>query len=84
MPCGIDEGQDFRDRRICRPEVSHLVQTIGKDARAVKQLLIKRFYRRKAFERELAAFHADDVEARKTGVLATGKTKRNHVSTHTA
>src|SRR5260370_37771324 len=84
MPVGIDEGQDFRNRRIRLRPLPYLVQTLGKDAGAVKQLLIERPYHREALAGELAASHADNIEARETRVLATRKTKRDHVAAHAA
>src|ERR1700716_1472300 len=73
---GIDKSQDFRNRRICSRQISRRVQTLGKHPRAVKQLLIKRLYRDETLAAELAAFHADDVEAGELGELAAGKCKR--------
>jgi len=37
-----DKGEDFRDRGIFRRLRLHRGQTLGKDARAMKQILIKR------------------------------------------
>src|SRR5260370_19624122 len=80
---GIDESQDFRNRGICTRQMPHLVQTLGKDAGAVKQLLIKRSYHREALTGELAAFHADGVEADESSIMAARKAKRDHVTAHT-
>src|SRR5258707_7623477 len=82
MFSGIDESQDFRNRRICPRQMPHLVQPLGKDAGAVKQLLIKRSYHREALAGELAAFHADGVEAGESSVMATRKAKRDHIAAH--
>src|SRR5882762_7584997 len=82
MLSGIDESQDFRDGGIRTRQMPHLVQTLGKDAGPVKQLLIKRSYHREALAGELAAFHADDVEADEACELAVRKAKRDHVAAH--
>ena len=37
-----DEGEDFRDRRILRRHAAARFQPLGKDAGAMKQLLIER------------------------------------------
>jgi hypothetical protein len=50
--------------------------------RAVKQLLIKRPYRREALAGELAAFHADGVEAGESSIMAARKAKRDHIAAH--
>src|SRR5712672_3856862 len=78
----IDEGQDFRNRWIGSRQIPRLVETLGKDAGPVKQLLIKRSYHREALAGELAAFHADDVEADEARKLADRKAKRDHVAAH--
>ena len=44
----IDESQNFRDRRIRVRQIPDLVQTLGKDAGTMKQLLIKRSYQSRA------------------------------------
>src|SRR5450756_914187 len=82
MFSGVDEVKDFRNRGVVTRKMPDLVQTLGKHARAVKQLLIKRSYRRKALTGELAAFHADDVEARQCRIRAARKRKRDHVAAH--
>src|SRR5471032_2740421 len=82
MLFGIDERQDFRDRRIRTRQMPHPTQPLGKNAGAVKKLLIKRSDHRETFAAELAASHADDVEARKMRILTAGKTKRNYVAAH--
>ena len=84
MPVCIDEGQDFRDRRIRPRQMPDLVQTLGKQARAMKQLLIKRPHNGQACVRELAALHAGDVEAGETSRLPGRNGKRDHVATHAA
>src|SRR5260370_16806891 len=77
---GIDESQDFRNRGICTRQMPHLVQTLGKDAEAVKQLLIKRSYHRETLTRKLPAFHADVVEATQTSITPAPKPTLNHVT----
>src|SRR5579859_3103728 len=84
MFSGIDEGEDFRDRRVCIRQMPHRVQTLGKYARAVKQLLVKGSYDRKAFAREFTALHADDVEALEACILAVGQPERDHVAANSA
>jgi hypothetical protein len=84
MPVGIDEGQNFRNRRIRVRMMSRLVQTLGEDPGAVEQLLIKRLDHREAFAGEFAAFHTDDVEADEASGLAGCEAKRDHIATRTA
>ena len=79
-----DEGEDFRDRGILGRQRLHRVQPFGKDAGAVKQLLIERAYGRQPLLGELAALHADDVEAFEAGILAVDEAERNDVAAHAA
>src|SRR5882762_200195 len=81
---GVDERQNFRDRRIRTRQIPDLVEAFGKDAGAVKQLLIERTYGCEPLARKFAAFHSDDVETFKTGILAVGQTKWNHVAADAA
>src|ERR1700712_4657859 len=55
----IDESEDFRNRRILRGLRLHGGQALGKDARAMKQLLIERAHLDEALLGEVAALHAD-------------------------
>src|SRR5580704_5022476 len=82
MFSGVDEGKDFRDRRVCARKTPDPVQALGEHPRTVKQLLIKRPYHGEALAGELAAFHADDVEAGERRVLAARKRKRDHVAAY--
>src|SRR5215468_4820103 len=79
-----NEGQNLRNRRIFRRHRLHGLQTLGKDAGAVKQLLIKRAHGGKALLGELPALHADDVEALEHGIMAVGEAERNDVAAHAA
>src|SRR3954453_9856421 len=76
----IDESEDFSDRRIFRGLRLHRVQALGKNAGAMKQLLIERAHLAEAFFGELAALHADDVEAFEAGILAVDQPEWNHVA----
>src|SRR6187431_880934 len=58
-----DEGEDFGDRRIAGRQRLHVIEPFGKDAGAMKQLLIERAYGGEAIPGEFAPLHADDVEA---------------------
>src|SRR5260370_9825872 len=60
----------------------HLVQTIGKDARALTQLNLKRTYQREALAGKLAAFHADEIETGENSILPARKAIRDHVAAH--
>jgi hypothetical protein len=84
MAFGADEGQDFRYRRIRALKPPRPVQTLGKGAGAVEQLFIEYPDGGKALAGELAAFHANHIEARETGVLAACQTIRDHVAAHAA
>src|ERR1700738_3152507 len=75
-----NKGQNFRDRRIFGRQRLHRAQPLGKNAGAVKQLLIERTYGSEPLARKFAALHADDVEAFKAGILAVDQTKWNHVA----
>src|SRR4051794_10794834 len=79
-----DECQDLRDRRILGRKMLHLVEALGKEARAVKQLLIERPYHGEPFAAEFAPFHADDIEAFENRVLAVHEAERNDVAAHAA
>src|ERR1700712_328427 len=80
----IDEGENFRDRGIFHRERLHRDQPLGKDAGAVKQLLIERPHFGEALLGELAALHADDVEPFEARILAVGQTERNDIAAHAA
>src|SRR5215212_929896 len=67
-----DEGEDFGDRRILAGELLHRIQPLGKDAGAVKQLLVERAHFRHAVLGELAARHADDVQRFEACILSVG------------
>src|SRR2546429_265837 len=58
-----DESENFRNRGVLLRHRLHRVQPFGKDAGPVKQLLIERAHRSKPLARELAALHADEIEA---------------------
>src|SRR3984893_657846 len=79
-----NECENFRDRRIFGRQRLHRTEPRGKNAEAVKQLLIKRTYGCEPLARKFAAFHSDDVETFKAGILAVGQTKRNHVAADAA
>src|SRR5262245_11371963 len=68
-----DKGEDFGDRRIFAGHRLHRVQPLGKDAGAVKQLLVERAHLRQTLLGELAALHADDVQPFEAGILAVGE-----------
>src|SRR6478752_4750617 len=72
-----NEGEDFGDRRILCHHRLHHVQPLGKDAGAVKQLLIERAHRGESRLGELAPLHTDDVEAFEAGILAVDEAERN-------
>src|ERR1700676_2165691 len=78
----VDEAEYLRNRRIFTRQMPRLVETVGKHARSTKQLLIEGPDHREAFRGEIAALHADDVEARQRGVLPAGNAKRDHVAAH--
>src|SRR4249920_463315 len=80
MLAATDEGKDLGNRAIRAGQGLHRAQPLGEHARSVKQLLIKLSNRGKPLARELAALHADDIEAFEAGVLAIDETKRNHVA----
>ncbi len=61
-----------------------ILQPLGKDTRAVKQLLIECAYRDEPRLGELAPFHADDVEAFEARILAVDEAERNDVAADTA
>src|SRR5262245_43585503 len=82
--CFGDEGEDFRDRRILRCHRLHRLEAFGEDAWAVKQLLIESAHGGEALLGELAALHADDVEALERGILAVDHTERDDVAAHAA
>src|SRR6266478_164449 len=69
MPAVGDEGQNFRDCGVLGRQGLHLAQPLGENSGSVKQLLIERPYEGQSFARELAALHADDVEALEAGIL---------------
>src|SRR5262245_2148443 len=79
-----NEGQNLRNRGIFRRHRLHGLQTLGKDAGAVKQLLIKRAHGGEALLGKLPALHADDVEALEHGMLAVDEAERNDVAAHAA
>src|SRR5882757_791771 len=79
-----DEGEDFRDGRIFRGLRLHGGQTLGKNTGAMKQLLIERPHSGEALLGELAALHADDVEAFEARILAVDEAERNDVAAHAA
>src|SRR5713226_3110714 len=79
-----DEGQDFRDRGILSRQRLHRIQTLGENAGAVKQLLIKRSHRGEPLARELAALHADDVETFEARILTVDEAERNDVAANAA
>src|SRR5690242_483929 len=84
MPAAIDEGEDLGDRRVLAGERAYRGETLGEHARTVEQLLIKAAYRGKPLAGELAALHADDVEAFEHGILAIDEAVRNDVAAHAA
>src|ERR1700730_9616563 len=77
-----DEGEDFRDRGIRARQRLHLTQPFGENARSVKQRLIERPYHGKPLAREIAAFHANDIEAFEASILTIGESERNHITTN--
>src|SRR4029077_1313449 len=79
-----DEGKDFRDRRIVAGERLHRVEPLGEDAGSVEQLLVERTHLGQPLFSELAALHADDVEAFEAGILAVDEAERNDVPAHAA
>src|ERR1700733_1202352 len=79
-----DKGQDFLDCRIFGRQRLHCMQPFGKNTGAVKQLFIERPECGEPLARELAALHADDVEAFEAGILAVDEPERNHVAANTA
>src|SRR5258708_37489123 len=79
-----NEGENFGDRSIFGRQRLHRAQPFGKNAGAVKQLLIERTYSNEPLPRKAAAFHTDDVEAREAGILAVDQTKWNHVRANAA
>src|SRR5678815_3769744 len=74
----LDEGEDFRDRGILARQRLHRSQPLGEDAGAVEQLLIERTHGCEPRLGELAAAHADDVEAFEHCVLAVGAVAYTH------
>src|SRR5580698_1850787 len=84
MLAGIDEGEDFGNRRIRHSERARRIQPFGKDPGRFKQLLIERPDRGEPLTRKLAAFHADNVEAFETRILTVYKAIRNDVAANAA
>src|ERR1700721_4806694 len=80
----IDERQDLRDRGVRARQRLNRAQPFGKNARSVEQFLVERTHRGQPLSRELAALHADDVEAFETGVLTVDQAERNHVTANPA
>src|SRR5450631_3037225 len=79
-----DKTQNLGDRRIIGGQRLHRAQPFGKNTGTVKQLLIERPHLGEPLARELAALHADQVEAFETGVLAVDEAERDHVAPHAA
>src|SRR6185437_2381141 len=79
-----DEGQNLCDGRIFVCQRLHRGKPFREHARSVKQLLIERAHRGKPLARKLPSFHADDIEAFETGILAVDETERDHVAAHAA
>src|SRR5689334_8738522 len=82
MFCFGDEGQNFRDRRVFRRQRLHGLEPLGENAGSVKQLLIEGAHGSEALLGELAALHADEVEALERGVLAVDEAERDDVAAH--
>src|SRR5262249_17836720 len=79
-----DEGEDFRDGGIIRRHRLHARKPLGKDAGPVEELLVKATHDGEALLGELAALHADQIEALEHGILAVDETERNDVAAHAA
>src|SRR4051812_40067371 len=62
----------------------HAIEPFGKQARPIKQLLIKGAHHGEPLARKLAALHADDVEAFEHRILAVHQAERYHVAAHAA
>src|SRR5882757_8586697 len=75
-----NECQNLRNRRVFAGHRLHALETQRKYAGAMKQLLIERANQCEPLAGELAALHADDVEALERRVLAVDQTKWNHVA----
>src|SRR4051794_23531318 len=80
----VDKGEDFRDRGILLRHWLYHLQSLGKNPRAMKQLLIKRPHSRQPVPGEVAAFHADDVETFEARILAVGEAEWNDIAAHAA
>src|ERR1700716_3731686 len=79
-----NKAQNFSDRRVCGRQRLHRAQPLGKNAGAVKQLLIERTYGSEPLAGKFAALHADEIEAFEAGVLAIDQTKWDHVAADAA
>src|SRR6202048_3765749 len=73
---GIDEGQDFRNRRLRSREMPDLIEAVGQCGGPVKQLLIERSHDREALAGEFPAFQADGIEARQRRERAARQRER--------
>src|SRR3981081_3780536 len=79
-----NKAQNFSDGRVCGRQRLHRAQPLGKNAGAVKQLLIERTYGSEPLAGKFAALHADEVETFEAGVLAIDQTKWDHVAADAA
>src|SRR5262249_10712720 len=79
-----DEAEDLADGGIITRHALHALEPLGEHARPVEQLLVEGPHGGETLLGELAALHADDVEAFERGILAVDETKRNDVVAHAA
>src|SRR5262249_28873560 len=71
-------------RGILARERLHAHETVGKDARPVKELLIERADRCQSLARKIAPPHANDVEALERRVLAVDEPEGDDIAAHAA
>ena len=71
-----NERQNFGDRWILVCQMRHALESFGKHPGAMEQLLVERSNRSEPIAGEIAALHADDVEALKRRILAVDQAER--------